>query len=851
MKKWSKFLEENKEIVLQEFNKKDEAEVLKGGDRFSVSFEIELEAEGGEFDEDAYYEAENRARGEAAENYFGDVEEYFRESIRDLDIDSLPISMEVPTEAAEVWEWYQNWVAEVSDNDLDLIKASVAMDNDQKLEDSLLRGIFSILSDDDDRKEFIKDLVNNAWSRAEMQEELGWSDKQLTFDFEAGGGKHLYDPMGHIGKDKEAIWKLLRRFVINVDDLNGQNLFPTAKHPKAIIPIRSFINKYVGSMSDYDEAADDYIMQRYENWGPYTSISDVFDETFVYQIQNWEERISNKFFGMVESGFDEMVADSVNDFEEDPVEYLEGMGVEESTYFDEEDFRYRYEDNYGSGADCDVDALEEAMGSYFPNFMDKYENNLKFEEDGSLKCGIEFSMDNPPYMVGLETAIEYLEDFFDEYDDQSYFTFTTSTGLHTNVGYLNEEGSPVENYNLFKGLTFLNHRYATKGVGFPKREFSKWAGDLKEPAMKNIQSFLERLPEEEQQEGRPLTKKGFMKLYLSRNFDELSDILSSRVLDAALTKGSKSIGFNVNYTKRRNYVEFRYPGNLDPTLESMTKALLYYAFIIKTMADPDYKKKEYLKDLVGFINNLQGEKVSVAKMDFHKRVKKGDVMMKVNYNGSMWKTFQACMEESITLSKTVETESSEYDRVRMIANKAYTIVSDCIYALGSNIRWFVSEGQPAIYVGIKGSKVIIEEMFYDPAAPLKYRIDTKDAPSKAFQSDLDSTVYRVIRSQETEPIRKLYDIIISSKTPLEVSQKLVQYAIDTDSAQGEAMALRGLGDQFEWKKKEKKDSSDLSDKKIEQAREAGTVDGQLNDMVDDLISGRLEELKSHFNRWDF
>ena len=69
----------------------------------------------------------------------GDVDEYFRESLRELDIDSLPISMEVPTEAAEVWEWYQNWVAEVSDNDLDLIKASVAMNNDKELEDFLIK----------------------------------------------------------------------------------------------------------------------------------------------------------------------------------------------------------------------------------------------------------------------------------------------------------------------------------------------------------------------------------------------------------------------------------------------------------------------------------------------------------------------------------------------------------------------------------------------------------------------------------------------------------------------------------------------------------------------------------------
>jgi hypothetical protein len=45
MKKWSQFLAESQEEVLQEFNKKDLEAVMKDGDRFTVSFEIELEAD--------------------------------------------------------------------------------------------------------------------------------------------------------------------------------------------------------------------------------------------------------------------------------------------------------------------------------------------------------------------------------------------------------------------------------------------------------------------------------------------------------------------------------------------------------------------------------------------------------------------------------------------------------------------------------------------------------------------------------------------------------------------------------------------------------------------------------------
>ena len=77
MKKWSQYLEENQQ-VLNEFNRKDEEAVMADQENFSVAFEIELESEG--YDEDDMYEAEQEARREAAENYFGyDAEDTFRE----------------------------------------------------------------------------------------------------------------------------------------------------------------------------------------------------------------------------------------------------------------------------------------------------------------------------------------------------------------------------------------------------------------------------------------------------------------------------------------------------------------------------------------------------------------------------------------------------------------------------------------------------------------------------------------------------------------------------------------------------------------------------------------------------
>jgi hypothetical protein len=60
MKKWSQFLAESQEEVLQEFNKKDLEAVMKDGDRFTVSFEIELEADAEQEDDYGDYYGDER-----------------------------------------------------------------------------------------------------------------------------------------------------------------------------------------------------------------------------------------------------------------------------------------------------------------------------------------------------------------------------------------------------------------------------------------------------------------------------------------------------------------------------------------------------------------------------------------------------------------------------------------------------------------------------------------------------------------------------------------------------------------------------------------------------------------------
>ena len=597
MKKWSQYLKENQK-VLNEFNKKDEEAVMADQDKFTVAFEIELETEGSEYgDDDTMYEAEQEARREAAENYFGyDAEEHFREDVTNNQTPEQ-VGMEEPDDGAEMIDWYYENTS-TNPSQLEIIQVALAYQGDTDAEEVFDTAIDKVLNEP---MPFLRMVYGDSTRISELQDLLGWSDKQMTMGFELEGGKSFPEPIERIAASRDAMLKIIDYYLINLKAIAGRSrsgdIFPTSKKP---VEIEKFVNKFSSEdqqwfaekgMEEMDSSVDDLKSR----WG-YEEIYTVLNQTDYSNPKYWYQKILKLYHDELEEKMEESVQRYYEDFTDDPIRYLEDMGYDDHQWFDEEEWRERWRDNnIGGEYGCDVYDLERALGDHFPDFMSKYENSLKFEEDGSLTCGIEFSQDNPPYMVGLDTAIQYLEDFFEEYDNQSYFKMTSKTGLHTNIGYLTDEGQMTEEYNLFKALMFLNHTFATKGVGFPSREYSGWTGDLKKPALHNIEKFVDQLPEESSHED-VLTKKSLMKKYLSRNFDELGGILSNQVFQQAQRMGPKSIGFNINYTKRRNYIEFRYPGKEDANLESMTKALKYYAFIVKAAADPTFKQREYIKD---------------------------------------------------------------------------------------------------------------------------------------------------------------------------------------------------------------------------------------------------------------
>lgn len=847
MKKWSQYLEENQE-VLNEFNRKDEEAVMADEENFTVAFEIELESEG--YDEDDMYEAEQEARREAAENYFGyDAEEFFRSDVYD-NLTPEEIGFEEPDDGAEMIEWYYDNTS-TNPSQLEIIYIALAYQGESEAEDVFDEAIDKVLNEP---MPFLKMVYGDSTRIAELQELLGWSDDQMTMGFEVEGGKQYPEPIEKIGASRAAMLKIIDYYLINLRSLSGRggpgNIFPTSKKP---VDMEKFVNTFSSQNQQWfaeqaHEALDSDVFDIKGAYG-YHQIQTIMDEINSSNIKYWSQKIMARYRSEVEEKADEGVQSRYEEFTDDPIQWLESMGYEDYQWFDEDNWR----DNYtgeGSGYGCDVYELERAMEDNFPNFMSKYQNTLKFEEDGSLSCGIEFSQDNPPYMLGLDAAIEYLTDFFDEYDNQSVLRMTQNTGLHTNIGYLGEEGGLAEEYNLFKALMFLNHTYATKGVGFPSRERSGWTKDLKKPALHNIEKFAEQLPDDSSHED-VLTKKSLMKKYLSREFDELGGILSNQVAQQAQRMGAKSIGFNVNYTSRLNYIEFRYPGKEDATLESMTKALKYYAFIVKAAADPTFKKREYIKDLVGFMNTLKGEPESVANIKFAKEIKKGDLLLSMNsYQNNLKKILIYNMIQATELNPEanpeIEANWNEQDRERVHARRAKSAITILINSISAGfIETILNNSLPAYYMGlVKGPSVKLSAMRFDDDQPLGVDYYNQTLSTKGFQHDLDDRNYTIgkLRGEDDlNAINKMVELLKSSKSSVEFIQKFIKESGltgDEDPVKRMDLVLR----------KQDGDVAGAAD-----AAEDGALTDQLVDDVMGLMSEdkEMEEVRNHFKNWKF
>ena len=571
-KNWRKHL---KEGLLTEFDKADRNSVMADADRFTVSYEIELES-----DENLDGEDGGGIDLERARNYIG--EDYFYETANEREAnDFFEYTISVEPREDEFVAWYLSQIEEAeTQNYIDSVLLGLAAETSDEYKKELL-GILKELFDPNTRvhKKAAKVIADN------------FTEEELV-RYKVGKPRKV-GQQGTLGLDGEAgveeivevnVAAFVKQMLFDYDNIGKGGTLP--QYPKADYGFQGFMDDIglTDEIADVIEAGREYLEDEIATGGGerWATLADL---TNTYQYKTPIARdIAVQVSNAVEADIEKAVEEQYQEYQEDPIDFLENMGFEMD--------QFEREDEEGDP--------RELLTQAFPNFMAEYEDQLKFEKDGSLDNGIEFSMDDPVYMTGLDEAFKFLDLFFEDYNNQNIFRFDTNTGLHTNIGYLDEDGDEVTDYNLIKTMLFLNNDFAFKG--FENRKGSRWAGDLKAIFKREIEDQL----------GNPAKntygfnewKDSIFDLYKENKFEELEEKLSSLVRSFA-PSNPKSIGFNLHHIGKRGYVEFRYPGGDSPTLEKMKATTLYYAHLIKLAVDKNYKRKEFLKKLVKMMVNLK------------------------------------------------------------------------------------------------------------------------------------------------------------------------------------------------------------------------------------------------------
>lgn len=233
----------------------------------------------------------------------------------------------------------------------------------------------------------------------------------------------------------------------------------------------------------------------------------------------------------------------------------------------------------------DTQYMTEKAIEYLPNFTEKWIERIDFVEDSTLERGIEIKPKT--YLSGISEGIEMINDFYSDLEKQDYWSFSSRTGLHINIGVANKEAK----WNPIKGLLMLND--FNEGDKPPLvfkdmtwRLNNKFCGSI----MKSINNM-------------DVSEKKNLKDAL-----DLNDLSSTeRILSTFLTNkikewGYKNFGFNLTKLEN-NYLEFRYVGG-DVSGEILIEKLKYFAFVVYCMTNPEYKRREYTKKLYKFVDNL-------------------------------------------------------------------------------------------------------------------------------------------------------------------------------------------------------------------------------------------------------
>lgn len=229
-----------------------------------------------------------------------------------------------------------------------------------------------------------------------------------------------------------------------------------------------------------------------------------------------------------------------------------------------------------------IDYLSSKVREHMPNFFNKWWTLLKFELDNTLKRGIEFSL--LTYLEGINKSIEMIEDFYDDFNKQSYWYMSERTGIHINIGV-----NYKADWNIFKGFLMISDE-GESSFTFKDMEWRQKSYYTK--------TFLPQLRKDIEAERDKVMKHSHF-----NDLKKLETFFGDYILKRIEKHGYKNYGFNITRINSLNYVEFRYPGG-EISKETLIDKLYYFSYIVILMTDDKFKRREYLKKLYKFISSI-------------------------------------------------------------------------------------------------------------------------------------------------------------------------------------------------------------------------------------------------------
>jgi len=251
--------------------------------------------------------------------------------------------------------------------------------------------------------------------------------------------------------------------------------------------------------------------------------------------------------------------------------------------------------------------MMEDFKSSFPNFYDKYKDRIAFHDDETLVYGVEivngtslnkkgedplhiFPGETPKPFERVKDAIEYINVFFSDFEDQRHWSFSHRTSIHINIGTY--EHAPI---NIVKGVMMISDEektgFAFKGI---ENRIVNYCGSIK-------QKLIEMFKKEPNE-----------KLLDTTNLSEIERILNNEIYNLydfygglrASMAGAKLFGMIPKTKKDGTYMEFRYVGGDEVNEKIMKDKILYFCYLVYLMSS-EYRNNEYVRKLFSFINKLR------------------------------------------------------------------------------------------------------------------------------------------------------------------------------------------------------------------------------------------------------